>query len=467
MTPPKLVLVDIGGLNRPNIVVIYTDDQHKDSLEFMPALLDRLASRGLEFRQSFVTTPVCGPSRASFLTGQYTHNHGAFVNGQDIGIGPGSIGDVSSTIATWLQAAGYRTGIFGKYVNGYDHECAAGRCQVAPGWDDWQVHAEGAVGRIYYNYGLSENGTLVHYGGDTQDYSTDVLTGKVLDFIARDDGRPFFAYFSPNAPHVNALTALQARRHAGIYDDIVPWRPPNYDEEDVSDKPTPIAELPRGSEFFQGFNTNRSFVDGLLRKDQLESLLAVDEAIDAIMDLLRNKGIERDTVVIFTTDNGYNWGEHRRWGGKQFPHEENIRVPLFISYPRLIEAPATDHSHLALNIDLAPTIADLAGVEPDGHVDGVSLVPLFGGGRVSGWRADFLIEYYGSGGGINYQGIRHRAVMYAHYFGFGEDEIYNVVIDPYQLTSLIDVPGIDPWIGLFQRRIDDLMTNDALRFGFD
>lgn len=463
-----LLIVDTESQMRPNVVVIYTDDQHGSSVDFMPTVQE-LASRGLTFRQSFVTTPLCGPSRASLLTGLYTHNHGAILNVSYIGAGPGAIGSDQSTVATWLQSAGYRTGFFGKYLNGFGHLCTEGICNVPPGWDDWQANAAGGIGSIYYNYGISNNGVLETYGDQPDDYSTDVLAQKAVDFVERQDNRPFFAILSVNAPHLNSFVSLPpAPRHIGAFAGVPPWRPPSYDEEDVSDKPSFFADKPRAADSFLTFSTYGAWLDKH-RQQQLEALLSVDEAVGEILETLERIGEDQDTVVIFTSDNGYFWGEHRLWSGKGGPHEESIRVPLIVSYPRLIEPGGEDQTHMVLNIDLAPTIAALADTIPDGPVDGQSFVPLLKGEPAPGWRSDFLIEVYGNFSGAGegvYQGFRDASVAYAYYPNSAEDELYDLVDDPDEMESQASNPLYDTVRSYSQNRINQLMTNDALRIDF-
>lgn len=462
-----VIVVDTKSLMRPNVIMVYTDDQHLKSVDFMPEL-QALASRGLSFRQSFVTTPICGPSRASLLTGLYTHNHGVILNAKYIGFGPGAIGTDQSTIATWLQDAGYRTGFFGKYVNGFSHHCIDGLCYVPPGWDDWQGSVGQGIGHSFFGHGISNNGVLELFGSEPEDYSTDVLARRTLDFIETSDNRPFFAILSVSAPHLDDFLSLPpAPRHVGVFDGIPPWRPPSYDEEDLSDKLAEFQNRPRASDPFSITPSYGWWVD-YVRQRQLEALLSVDEAIGDIEDALEQVGEYEDTVIIFTSDNGFYWGEHRLWTGKGGPEEESIRVPLTISYPRLIEPGREDDTHMALNIDLAPTIAELAGTVPGGPVDGRSLVPLLEG-EVVPWRVDFLIEHYGSFVRTEnhvYQGIRHASGVYAYYPNIGEDEIYDLLVDADEMESQASNPAYDPVRSYCQDRINQLMTNDALRVDF-
>jgi arylsulfatase A-like enzyme len=412
-------------------VLILTDDQPATMLEPMAALhADLIADHGVTFGRATGTTPLCAPSRASILTGRYAHGHGVQTNyfpRNFFGF------DDSSTIATWLHGAGYRTGHFGKYINGYTggpprSGYTGPLPYVPPGWDEW--HAFTIPG--FFDYQLAENDVVRSYGSTDADYSTDVLAAKAVDFIHSSADRPFFMVIAPYAPHD---PATPAPRHAGRCSGLPPWRPLNYDEADVSDKARWLREWP------QLPADQVAFLDALYPK-MLESLLAVDEAIDAIQQALRETGRDEDTLVVFTSDNGLSLGSHR-WGGKICPYEECLRVPMVVRYPRLIGAPRAEDRHVA-NIDLAPTIAEFAGVVPPAPVDGVSLAPLLDG-SASSWRTDILAEQW-SFVPPDYRVIRNRRFSYIEYalvppLGGQEAELYDLDADPYQMTSLDGDPA--------------------------
>jgi arylsulfatase A-like enzyme len=326
-----------------------------------------------------------------------------------------------------------------------------------------RLDGRGEKVRIY-----RDRATLESFGNEPDDYVTDVLAQRTLEFIEKQDNRPFFAILALDSPHLHSFVELPpAPRHIGAFAGIPPWRPLSYDEADVSDKPSLFADLPRAADRFF-LPTFGAWMDSH-RQRQLEALLSVDEAIAAIIDVIEDLGEQEDTVVIFTSDNGYNWGEHRIWSGKSRPHEESIRVPLTVSYPRLIEPGSEDETHMVLNIDLAPTIAELAGVVPGGLVDGESFVPLLKGEPVPGWRTDFLIEQYGGffpNEATVFQGIRDTAGKYAYYPNLGEDELYDHVLDPDEMESQASNPAYDSVRFQYQDRINELMTNDALRVDF-
>jgi arylsulfatase A-like enzyme len=336
--------------------------------------------------------------------------------------------DDSSTIAVWLKAAGYHTGIYGKYLNGYN---TASPYQ-APGWDEWHVFKNVA----YFNYTLAENGVENAFGSADADYSTDVLRDKAVQFIHDSaGGAPFFLYFAPKAPHA---PATPAPRHVGSFTGIPPWRPPNYNEADVSDKPTWVQLInPWGA-------TKQSNTDNFDQM-QLECLQAVDEAIAALLQALTDTGQDRNTMIVFASDNGYSWGSHR-WEPKQCPYEECMRVPLVIRYAPLAPLPRTE-TGFGLNIDHGETLAELAGATPDPGVEGASLVRLLDGTTPS-WRSDFLEEHWDGTPGDEtdvgsiptYAEVRGEQWKYNEYVT-SERELYDEGADPFELLNVVTDPG--------------------------
>ena len=410
---------------RPNVIVIETDDQRWDTIDFMPTVKNRLVGEGITFTNSFVTTSLCCPSRSSFLTGLYVHNHGVWSNNPPGG-GVEKFND-SSTVATWIKGAGYTTGFIGKYLNGYGQRVDP---FIPPGWSDWHGLLSGYWGRFY------DNGVVNNDGG----YSTDVISDKAVTFI-RNAKEPFFLWLTPYAPHSVSnypLPPVVAPRHVGTCEDLPSYRPPSFNEADVADKPA--------------FVRNTSLLDpaaiaklDTFRKDQICSLKAVDEAVAAILDALGTK--LDNTVVVFTSDNGFLWGGHRLTA-KNRVYEESIRVPLVIRYPKLIPT-ATVNDKLVLNIDLAPTIAQLAGVAPASLVNGQSLVPLLSNPSAD-WRSDFLIEHVGG----NFA-VRNKQYKYVE-LGTGEKELYDLTVDPYELTSQHNNPAYASIINTLHTRLLEL-----------
>jgi N-acetylglucosamine-6-sulfatase len=416
----------------PNIVLVLTDDQRWDTLGVMPTVQNELVAQGVSFSNAFVTNPVCCPSRSTILTGRYSHGTGVYSNS-----GPNGgfkAFDDRSTLATWLDSDGYQTALIGKYLVGYSGS------YIPRGWDRWVAFS----GRTaYFDYTLNEDRNLVTYGDQPSDYSTDVLAARAVQFIgAAEEGRPLFLHFAPFAPHANSWVTAPAPRHEGRFAGIAPWRPPNYDEADIADKPYWIRRLPR-------LTPERRARTDFFRRGQLESLLAVDDAVDDVIGALEASGRLENTIIIFTSDNGHAWGEHR-WVQKLAPYEESIRVPLVIRYDPLTSSSARTDPRFALNVDLAPTVARLAGVAAPG-AQGRSLLPLLAGQAVA-WRRDFLLEHGYTWGIPTYCGVRSARYTYAQYRP-GVEELYDLASDPYQLTNRARDPSLRPTIVAFRSRL--------------
>lgn len=423
------------GVLRPNVVLVMTDDQNLASAASMERV-DRLRARAVDFQNAFATTPVCAPSRASLLTGRYAHHHGVISN-----FLAAQTFDASSTLATWLSDAGYATALVGKYMN-----YAVNLEAVPPGWDEWQaLIGEESGGNGYTDYRIDENGVLVQHGPSPADYSTDLLVGRSLNFMRDNAGRPFFLLFTPFAPH---LPAIPAQRHEGSLSNIEPWRPPNWHEPDVSAKPTWVK-------FMKNYVTPAftTAVDAT-RIAQLETLLAVDEAVGRIEDTLETLGLTDNTVLIFTSDHGYHWGEHW-WDSKFTPYEESLRVPLVVSYPVLAPEPAT-RDELVLNIDLAPTIAALAGAAVPAGRDGQSLAALLSEPGTS--RADFLIKNWGGVIVSPFEGVRGERFKYIKTLVTGgvTEELYDLSVDPHELSNLASDPGYAATLDALRQRLVEL-----------
>jgi arylsulfatase A-like enzyme len=340
-------------------------------------------------------------------------------------------GGDQSTIATWLNDAGYATARVGKYLVEYPSDST----YVPPGWDEWYSTFGGATS--YFNYRMNENGTVVQYGTDEEDYITDVLTAKAVDFINRaeaDDAQPFFLTFTPTAPHADTIPngpPTPAPRHAGMFAGATAPRTPSFNEADVSDKPPPIRNFPLLTA------AQIAAIDSEYRT-RLESLQALDEGIGRIVETLAARGELENTYIVFTSDNGYHLGQHRFLNGKFQVYEEDIRVPLIIRGPG-VQAGATVEQ-MAVNIDLAPTMARWGGATPDRVMDGQSLTPLLGqGAATQNWRSDFLVEIFRhlppSQNGDVIKGLRTEHELYVEYRS-GPRELYDLRTDPYQLQNL-------------------------------
>lgn len=418
---------------RPNIIVIVSDDQRWDSLWAMPILTSTLGDKGVTFANAFVPNAVCCPSRASILTGTYSHTNGVWTN-QNGPYGGFTSFDDSSTLATWLQASGYRTALMGKYLNGYQQP---GRetLYVPPGWDRWWSF----VGGKYYGYTVNDDGALRTYGTEESDYVMDAMTDEAEAFI-RGSEDPFFLFFTPKAPH---LPATPAARHADAFPDLEAFRPPSWNEAGVKDKPKWVQRLAK-------LSTAEIAATDAKRLDMYRSLLALDESVGRIVQTLEETGELQNTMIMFISDNGYSWGEHR-WVKKSNPYEEVIRVPLLIRYDAMTSG-GWDEERFALNIDLAPTIAEVAGVEAPA-MDGKSLVPILQG-QVPDWRRDFLIEHYGVRV-PSYCGVRADQRTYV-YYSTGEQELYDLSADPYQLINVAGRPAYRDDVDALHRRLTRL-----------
>ncbi len=437
---------------QPNIVFVLTDDLDYASAFKMPQITSLLAEQGTSFEQAFMSHPVCCPSRATILTGLYDHNHNVLSNIYPSGGFQKFVdeGHEENSIGTRLQEAGYQTAFLGKYLNQYPGDDPT---HVPPGWDEWYGKLQE---QQLYDYEINENGEVISYGSEEEDFFTDVLSGQATDFVRRaaPEDQPFFAYVAPTAPHG---PATPAERHKGAFADEEVPRPPSFDEEDVSDKPSPLDDAERIT-YEQASN-----IDDYYRQ-RLESMLAVDEMVGSLVEGLEAAGELENTYIFFTSDNGWFQGEHRVQFGKNRPYEESARVPLFVRGPGVPNGLKIDR--LALNTDFAPTFADLAGTEFP--ADGRSLAPLLRGEEPASWRSSVLLEKLpqedsseeaqgkakkgkgkkgkgkdergpggqgGPGGSPDFQAIRTGTHKYVEYDN-GERELYDLEADPYELESI-------------------------------
>jgi len=393
---------------RPSIVMILTDDLDIPTTERMPRLAE-FARRGLSFRHFYAAEPLCAPSRASILTGQYAHNHGVLYNEPPNGGFPTFRGSEASTIATWLHGAGYRTSLVGKYLNAY--ALGAGEGYIPPGWDDWHGHLTALEDGRYFNYWVNDNGVVIRHGSGESDYSTDVLSRQAVEFIRAEAGKPepIFLYVAVEAPHV---PANYAERHAGEFRYELAPRVPSFNVSDVMPSMT------------------ASEIDALdeLQRWRLRSLSSVEDLLDAVTQALAETGRLEHTYVLFTSDNGLLMGQHRGQAAKGNFYEETIGVPLYVRGPG-VSAGTVDQQ--ALNIDLAPTLAELAGLPFPSGVDGRSLAPFLRGSPPSSWRSDVFVENYA--GPDQTYALRNPGQLYAN---SDEIRLFDMQADPHQLRNL-------------------------------
>jgi N-acetylglucosamine-6-sulfatase len=414
----------------PNIVVVLTDDQRWDTLRYMPNVRRLLVRRGMAFQNSFVSNPLCCPARASLLTGNYSHTTGVYTNGLPDGGWKRfhNNGDETSTVATWLHDAGYRTALIGKYMNGYGPD----NRYVPPGWDRWVAFAE--RNGDYYDYRMNVDRRFLRFGHDRRDYSTDVLRRYSIRTVSRTPpDQPLFLYMAPYAPHG---PSTPAHRDVGTGPGGPPSWPRNFDERAIRDKPRYLWSQPRFQHAQEAARWNA----------MVESLQAVDDAVRGIVLALQQAGRLHNTLFVFTSDNGLAFGEHR-WGYKLVPYEESIRVPLVIRWDGVVRPGSVD-GHLVLNLDLAPTFGDASGAATPA-TEGGSLLPLLMRTAPS-WRSSFLLEHewYLRSGKPNpptYCGVRTRSRVFIRY-ATGFTEYYNVDRDPYQLRNIARDPAAAHWV---------------------
>lgn len=413
---------------KPNIVIVLTDDLDFSLMPYMENTNRLIAKEGATFTNYFVTSPLCCPSRASMFRGQYPHNTNILENS------PGFMnyfrnGRETETIATWLNNKGYKTALEGKYLNGYP--VGAGRNYVPPGWTDWHAFIyQTSEGTFYYDYKMNENGPIVQYGKSPQDYSTDVIKKQSINFIDQSiaEASPFFILISVSAPHGPSTPAT---RHADLFPGLVYPKKPSFDEKDTSDKPTVTYTAAAAGDEFDQYDA-----DVLFRK-RVQTVQAVDELVGDVIHLLEQKGKLENTYIIFTSDNGFHLGEHNIPSGKGYPYEEDIHVPFFIRGPGI--QPNSQITQMSANIDIAPTVTEMAHVKSADFIDGRSLMPFLYPqvGVEIPWRKGLLMEtgYMGQGTyPLVYRGVRTETFIYLEYEN-GELEYYDLVADPYELNN--------------------------------
>lgn len=436
------------GADRPNVLVLMVDDLDTMSwnralaMGLLPHIQQHLIDKGTTFPDSFATQPSCCPSRATYLTGQYPHNHRVVRNTKPSG--GRSVFNETSTLATWMQGGGYRTGLIGKYLNGYDKPR-----EVPAGWETWNALYDGGNAYCMYGYKLSINGTVVSYGGAEADYKTDVFAGLADTFLRVDDPRPFFLTLTPNAPHYELCLGTQnvrpAPRHAGTLDEPFPESVMfAFNEADMSDKP--------------GWMRSRPLVDQetwrVFHNEVIMSLRAVDDMVGRLVATLTERNQLDRTLIVFASDNGLQYGTHRLTD-KGSLYEESVRVPLVVRAPG--QTTPSVAPEWALNVDLAPTVVDYAGVTPGLVQDGRSLRPVLEAQPDRVWRQSVLLEKPVAPEDLTevgrpYRALRTRASALTRdstgqsVYVFAEtldrvtgaptaNEYYDMQVDPWQLTS--------------------------------
>ncbi len=446
----------------PNIVFILTDDQDRDSLNYMPRLNELLINKGMVFNQHILNVSLCCPSRTTLLTGMYASNHHVYANDGETGgiLGFNNAGLNDKTIGIWLQTAGYRTALMGKLVNGYYEALpAARRNEFLPGYDVWL----GAAGNIHneYNISVNENGVRRTYSSEDRHYGGDLLTGRAETFIKESAQmqKPFFLYLANSAPH---NPAIPARRHLGPvvnsvqkyrFRNVRSLRTPAFFEADRRDKPT----------FFGSVKPETiPQIDELARK-RIATLQATDEGIGRLYKAVKDSGQLANTYFFFMSDNGYHLGQHNKSNTKNTAYDESIRVPFIIMGPGVEAGKTLDY--LTTNADFTATVVALSGATLPLHIqlDGRSLVPLFSAATRPGganWRKLVPTAHYvggGEGGGFpEFFGVRTQRWSFVEYTNLkNEKELYNLAVDPYELQNYIGPQQKqEPPPGLLAKLID-------------
>ncbi len=510
---PRADAAQQSAAQKPSFVVIQIDDATLDQLyatfspggipiQAMPNTLALIAGRGVTFNRYYVPYPLCCPSRVSLLTGRYAHNHNVRGNVPPNGgfTGFKARQAYGHNVAPWLQAAGYRTVHIGKFLNGYGDEPFDEGKDVPPGWNAWHSVLRADTHHYFYGYTLNDNGVLDGPFGDSGSWETREyaerddfgcpnapLNGKpcfyetdIFNRIAWEEisgtspEQPFYLQLDYTAPHGDFRRPAgpePATRHYNLFAGA-PYphgRSEGFNEGNVNDKPHFIREAPYLS--FQEIRTYRVYY-----QKALESLRSIDEGVKLIHDTLGSLGRLRNTYIVFTSDNGFFFGEHRLTGGKFLAYEPATHLPLLIRGPGI--KPGTATGELAANIDIAPTILELAGASPDKSVDGRSLVPFMKDPALRTRRPILFesfvetadVEANGQPGGEpepgpaaraaaasrrdgasasivappkDYVGIRLGPYKYIEWPS-GEKELYDINKDPNELNNLVRVSNLSP-----------------------
>ncbi|HEX3324289.1 MAG TPA: sulfatase [Solirubrobacterales bacterium] len=506
---------------RPSFVVIQTDDQTLDELyasfgqpklQAMPNTLNMIAKRGMTFNNYYVSYPLCCPSRVSLLTGRYAHNNGVKGNIQPNGGYFGFSFRAANThnLAVWLQNAGYRTIHVGKFLNGYGDEPYDNGTTVPPGWTAWHTVLKADTDHYYYGYTLNNNGQIEGPYGDSGSwetreygvrddlgcpfaplnglpcfYETDMLT-NIADQELRGTSpeQPFYLQLDYTAPHGDFRHPAGPEPAPREYDwfkgaPLPHSRGQGFDEGNVSDKPRFIRDAPYLS--LSDIHTYRVYYD-----KALESLRGIDDGVKLIIDTLGSLHRLRNTYIIFTSDNGFFYGEHRLIGGKFLAYEPSTHLPLLIRGPHI--RPGSESNEIVGNIDIAPTVLELAGAKADKSIDGRSMTPFLhdpnlltlrpylfesfvetsdvdeqGAIAEPGDQSSPLRKRSGATASIlappkDYEGIRLGPYKYIAWPD-GEKELYDLEKDPYELNNLVHIPNYFPVRNFLHRELTERLED--------
>jgi N-acetylglucosamine-6-sulfatase len=435
----------------PNVVIIMTDDQRWDTVtsQYMPRLTNILSQNpSITYTNSFVPNSLCCPSRASTLTGDYSHTTGVYGNDGQWGgfmsfTAPPEGNSVSSvndttTIGVDMQNAGYRTALIGKYLNGYPYGPRIAQPPyyykyVPPGWNRWfSVH-----GAVYYSYYAAKNGKRSGYFGTApNDYITGVLSREAIRFIDTPTTKPFFLYYAPTAPHGPAIPDPRDLGRFHVRDYV---QPRSFGKAEAG-APNYIEDHKWNSTSVR--NANR------IHKRQLNANYGVDRSIGKIWSELPD-----NTVVLFMSDNGFLWGEHR-WNGKEVPYNESLRIPIMLvgknlqtslptgtdSCPPMYSFTTSCDARIVLNIDVAPTLEGIAGVTSGHSFDGRDML--------TSARNTFVLEHWWNPVRMpTYCGVRSTDWMYVRYNKVEEpveEGLYDENADPWEMHNLAVTDPADP-----------------------
>ncbi|GAB3248216.1 sulfatase family protein [Kineosporia babensis] len=425
----------VAAAEKPNIVFVLTDDLATNLVEYMPTV-KAMQEEGASFENYYVSNSLCCPSRSTIFTGMYPHNTEVMTNTAATGGGyymfKGRQLD-QNTFATDLQKVGYRTAMMGKYMNEYQAGTPKNPGTNNPvGWDEWALAGSGYAG---FNYQLNQNGEVKRYGDAPEDYMTDVMSARGQDFIKRAaaDGQPFMLELAPFTPH---KPYIPAPRHENLYNDLKAPRTASYGKQNKN-APTWLAS--------QKLTKSRIAKMDEQYRQRVRTVLSIDEMVADIRAQLRASGVEDNTYIVFSSDNGYHMGEHSLISGKMTAFRTDVQVPLIVVGP---EVPAgAKVEDMASNIDLRSTFGDLAGAAVPTTVDGTSLAPLWSGGSLD--RKYVLVEHKGMDvdkmdpdTGIfrspippDYAAIRTTEWLYIKYNN-GQREYYDLLKDPLELNNI-------------------------------
>jgi len=424
----------VGQDSRPNILIIMTDDQSHDTMtdQFMPFTKSLIADQGINFRRAYISTPICCPSRASFLTGKYAANTGVHVNKDHL---------KQTTLVNRLHDSGYYTGITGKYLNSWPAD-------ARPEFDYWVGWKRDIVNPEMNLFGVLQN---------VPGYMPYIIRDYAMDFLDKVPAdKPFFLMFTPVTPH---NPATPAPGDENLYSDLAPFRPPNFNPAQVPGKPKWLQDLAQ-------LTPDEIQTNDKSRLDQMRCLHSIDQIVKDLINKLRDQGKLDNTLIVFYSDNGLFWAEHRL-GGKNRVYEEASRVPFALRFPPLVSTPRLE-TRLIQVIDLAPTIYDLAGISTPPDVDGRSLVPLMQG--TTSWRDAILLEGW-PGSFVHdddeprdpsqrvdtqstqhYRAIRTEQYVYVRTSG-DQPELYDTNADPYELNNLVDNADFARVVKQLKRRL--------------